>query len=272
MRGTGVHVDSAFQGLRGCYSAPEAEQLFATTRPVVTVSDGVGVDVEQVAGALRTYAAEVRPIAARLTQLRHGPGDSAGPGDIPRGHFGDIDPTKAGAVRQKFQPGIYDPDGDLRPHERAVAEARAAEGKMVVRLPKIDDHGVKSFDTIERSSPSDPGRLVEYKTLNAGSDNAIETSIRIGMDKLEEPLEAPHVTADVVVDGRAAHVGVDDVIRGMQYRLGRAAVGSPDKFSRLGDVEFYADAGHKVVYHDGVIYRDGVAASRYMGGRRWGPP
>ncbi|WP_405641991.1 hypothetical protein [Streptomyces uncialis] len=52
------------------YTAPEAEQLFATTGPVKSESDVFADQLESVTTALSEYAAEVRPIEARLKQLR----------------------------------------------------------------------------------------------------------------------------------------------------------------------------------------------------------
>ncbi len=68
--GTGADVHSTFQGLSAFYEAPEAEQLFATTKPVADAGKTFGDDLKTVAGALSTYAGEIRPIAAKLAQLR----------------------------------------------------------------------------------------------------------------------------------------------------------------------------------------------------------
>jgi hypothetical protein len=71
---TGASVDSTWQGMSAFYDAPEAAQLFAATAPIRTRTADLGADVEVVAGALSTYATEVRPIAARLASLQ---GDAA---------------------------------------------------------------------------------------------------------------------------------------------------------------------------------------------------
>ncbi len=69
-RTTGQNVHSTWQGLSAFYDAPEASQLFTATVQVKTASDAVGDDIEEVGAALAQYAATVRPIANRLTQLR----------------------------------------------------------------------------------------------------------------------------------------------------------------------------------------------------------
>ncbi|WP_406401072.1 hypothetical protein [Streptomyces uncialis] len=63
-------MHARFQGLSAFYTAPEAEQLFATTGPVKSESDVFADQLESVTTALSEYAAEVRPIEARLKQLK----------------------------------------------------------------------------------------------------------------------------------------------------------------------------------------------------------
>ncbi|MER6011509.1 hypothetical protein [Streptomyces bluensis] len=63
-------VHTAFGGLRAYYEAPEAEQLFATTQPVVDKANTLSSDMCTIAGALGTYARDIRPLVARLDQLR----------------------------------------------------------------------------------------------------------------------------------------------------------------------------------------------------------
>ncbi|MFF9805588.1 hypothetical protein ACF1G5_10700 [Streptomyces coeruleorubidus] len=70
IRQAGGEAHRQFQGLSAFYQAPEAEYLFASTTPVRNASDRFGDKVATVADALRTYAAEVAPIAKRLEQLQ----------------------------------------------------------------------------------------------------------------------------------------------------------------------------------------------------------
>ncbi|MEV8504545.1 hypothetical protein AB0368_06895 [Actinoplanes sp. NPDC051475] len=69
-RTAGQNVHSTWQGLSAFYDAPEAAQLFGMTGQVKTGADAVAGDIEEVDAALVQYAATVRPIANRLTQLR----------------------------------------------------------------------------------------------------------------------------------------------------------------------------------------------------------
>ncbi|WP_435280361.1 hypothetical protein [Streptomyces koelreuteriae] len=70
IRQAGGEAHRQFQGLSAFYQAPEADDLFASTAPVRDAADAFGDKVATVADALRTYAAEVAPIAQRLEQLQ----------------------------------------------------------------------------------------------------------------------------------------------------------------------------------------------------------
>ncbi|MFH9423164.1 hypothetical protein [Streptomyces sp. NPDC017529] len=67
-RGSDIHT--GFQGLGSFYRAPEADQLFSTTKPVADKADAFADDLEQAAAALDSYAAEVRPLVTKLDRLR----------------------------------------------------------------------------------------------------------------------------------------------------------------------------------------------------------
>ncbi|WP_307783960.1 YwqJ-related putative deaminase [Streptomyces spinoverrucosus] len=70
VRDAGSDVHSQFQGLSAYYQAPEAEQLFATTTPVKDRADAFADDLETVSGALSAYATEIRPLVAKLKELK----------------------------------------------------------------------------------------------------------------------------------------------------------------------------------------------------------
>ncbi|WP_063730116.1 ADP-ribosyltransferase [Streptomyces sp. RTd22] len=70
IRDTGADVHSHFQGLSAYYKAPEAERLFATTKPVKDRADTFADDLGKVSSALSEYATEIRPLVTKLTQLK----------------------------------------------------------------------------------------------------------------------------------------------------------------------------------------------------------
>ncbi|EFL25014.1 conserved hypothetical protein [Streptomyces himastatinicus ATCC 53653] len=70
IRDTGADVHTHFQGLSAYYKAPEAERLFATTKPVKDRADTFADDLGKVSSALSEYATEIRPLVTKLTQLK----------------------------------------------------------------------------------------------------------------------------------------------------------------------------------------------------------
>ncbi|MEV7020812.1 hypothetical protein [Kitasatospora sp. NPDC093558] len=63
-------VHTSFGGLSAFYKAPEAEQLFATTKPVDDLGTKLSQDACIVAGALGTYSKDAAPLVKRLADLK----------------------------------------------------------------------------------------------------------------------------------------------------------------------------------------------------------
>lgn len=63
-------VHTSFGGLRAFYKAPEAEQLFAVTKPVSDTGLSLSSDLCVIAGALGTYARDARPLKEKLDNLK----------------------------------------------------------------------------------------------------------------------------------------------------------------------------------------------------------
>ncbi|MFF4079279.1 hypothetical protein ACFYZN_07720 [Streptomyces sp. NPDC001777] len=70
IRSGGKDVHSRFQATAAYYKAPEAEQLFSSTRPVMDTADEFAGDIESLADALDTFIFEAKPHADRLKQLK----------------------------------------------------------------------------------------------------------------------------------------------------------------------------------------------------------
>ncbi|MEU1215741.1 hypothetical protein ABZ424_25740 [Streptomyces sp. NPDC005790] len=67
-------VHSSFGGLQAFYKAPEAEQLFATTKPVVDTGLTLQSDLKTIAGALSTYSDTVYPLVEKLKEIKRDAG------------------------------------------------------------------------------------------------------------------------------------------------------------------------------------------------------
>ncbi|RCH68799.1 hypothetical protein DT019_09045 [Streptomyces sp. SDr-06] len=70
IREHGGDVNTHFRNLSTVYRAPEAEYLFQTTQGVHDTSADFASRLETVAGALETYASEIRPLVDKLERLR----------------------------------------------------------------------------------------------------------------------------------------------------------------------------------------------------------
>ncbi|MEW2293482.1 hypothetical protein ABZ719_12335 [Streptomyces sp. NPDC006743] len=70
IRNDGQDVHSRFQATAAYYRAPEADQLFSSTQPVMDTADEFAAHIESLADALETFAAQAKPHADRLEELR----------------------------------------------------------------------------------------------------------------------------------------------------------------------------------------------------------
>ncbi|WP_231391563.1 DNA/RNA non-specific endonuclease [Nocardiopsis sp. CNS-639] len=68
--GIGGDIKSAWAGLSSCYSAPEAETLYAVVDPVATDGDKVETSFDKAASALETFAEAVRDIKGKWATLK----------------------------------------------------------------------------------------------------------------------------------------------------------------------------------------------------------
>ncbi|KIF74527.1 hypothetical protein QR77_12140 [Streptomyces sp. 150FB] len=71
----GSDVHTSFGGLSAFYKAPEADQLFATTKPVADTALDLSGDLCVIAGALGTYSQDAAPLVARLKRLKQDAAD-----------------------------------------------------------------------------------------------------------------------------------------------------------------------------------------------------
>lgn len=67
-------VHSSFGGLQAFYRAPEAEQLFATTKPVADTGLSLKSDLSTIASALSTYSDDAYPLVEKLKELKRDAG------------------------------------------------------------------------------------------------------------------------------------------------------------------------------------------------------
>ncbi|WP_433397912.1 hypothetical protein [Streptomyces sp. CA-146814] len=67
-------IHSSFGGLQAFYKAPEADQLFATTKPVADRGTSLKADLATITGALSTYSDDAHPLVEKLKRLKRDAG------------------------------------------------------------------------------------------------------------------------------------------------------------------------------------------------------
>lgn len=63
-------IHSSFGGLQAFYKAPEADQLFATTKPVADRGASLKADLATITGALSAYSDDAHPLVEKLKRLK----------------------------------------------------------------------------------------------------------------------------------------------------------------------------------------------------------
>ncbi|WP_433159615.1 hypothetical protein [Kribbella sp. CA-247076] len=114
-----------------------------------------------------------------------------------------------------FTPGVHDPLDSFVPKERAIADRLAEEGWRVDAL--IADHtedGLKNPDVMVRKSRHGEGVVVEFKTPESGTSNAVKRLMH----------EASEQADEIVIDGRPPGVSEE-----VAWRSFRRACGQPGK-------------------------------------------
>ncbi|MEU0162031.1 hypothetical protein ABZ154_25155 [Streptomyces sp. NPDC006261] len=67
-------IHSSFGGLQAFYKAPEADQLFATTKPVADRGASLKSDLATITSALSTYSDDAHPLVEKLKRLKRDAG------------------------------------------------------------------------------------------------------------------------------------------------------------------------------------------------------
>ncbi|MEU8377400.1 WXG100 family type VII secretion target [Micromonospora sp. NPDC048894] len=211
----------------------------ATPWVVEQVTTLVGSWAARIARLLRGLLASLRRLLPELRRLgdlieklkqalgRLRNGGSRGEGPLPaekgaaspaHGHGPDFDPgTHKGPLGAAFRPGVEDPRGLFDPKERDIADRVAEQGDMVHPRERIDDiRGSKNPDAMIRSSPTDPGVVTEFKTLDRPSSEAVRRNILAAGKQV-----AQTDGGDLIIDGRAVGLTEEDARRGFARALGQ---------------------------------------------------
>ena len=171
---------------------------------------------------------------------------------------------------------MYDPPSGRRgdnfdAHERDIANTRADEGRMVVRLPEhpLNHRGFKSLDAIERNGPDDPGTRVEYKTVGENTSSAFDDQLRRGLGKFNRQPDNTYNNGDIVMDGRPGGLTEDIARNRLQARLGMLLRNGDVWLGHIGKIEVYLGDGGKLVFEDGRLSRVTDGGTRCSSSVTW---
>lgn len=107
----------------------------------------------------------------------------------------------------EFTPGIHDPLKSFKPKERAIADRLAEEGWRIDARPEDHTrHKQKNPDVMVRKGSDRAGVIIEFKTPESGSSNAVKRSMHQGSKQASE----------IVIDGRP--VGITEEVAWRSFR------------------------------------------------------
>ena len=207
-----------------------ASGLLATPLVIEQVTTTVAACAGRIARWLKPLIASLRnliPVAGRLgqrideleailEQLSKGPGEAVG--GSPRRYPAIADPSvEKGALGDDFRPAtVSDPKGVFDPKEQAIADRLTQEGDQVHEREETNYHKVSNPDAMIRSSPDDPGRIAEFKTLKSGDSAAVRRDIVTAQHQLGQ-----HGGGVVVIDGRPVGLTEEVARRGFARAFGQ---------------------------------------------------
>ncbi|MEU0091545.1 hypothetical protein [Kribbella sp. NPDC006257] len=106
-------------------------------------------------------------------------------------------------IGDAFVPGVHDPDGAFKGNERPIAEKLARERGW--RLDgRLEDHGVehqKDPECMVRKGPDDPGRIVEFKTLDPPANKDANPQSALKRNIIDASRQVPP-DGEIVIDAR----------------------------------------------------------------------
>lgn len=135
-----------------------------------------------------------------------------------------------------FAPVVFDPHNSFNPKERLIADRLAEEGWRVdARPPDHTRDKVKNPDVMVRKGRHDSGVIIEFKTPESGSSNAIKRNIH-------EAGEQAGQLGEILIDGRPVRLS-----EGVAWRSFRRACGQPGS-TVAGVVHVILGDGRLVTY------------------------
>jgi Contact-dependent growth inhibition CdiA C-terminal domain len=159
-------------------------------------------------GPRRVHDASAATLEARLEKL-----PANHPSSLEHADFRVVEREKRGAIDERFRP--------FPPDERAIAEALAGRGAIVVAL--AEDHSLRK----RQPDAVVDGRVTEFKSLRPGATDATVKN---------QLLAAKGQAPNVVVDARGSGLDEGGAAHGLRrFQGGRWGPGHYDTILILGD-------------------------------------
>ncbi|NIK58291.1 hypothetical protein [Kribbella shirazensis] len=131
--------------------------------------------------------------------------------DLPRPDL-DFDPSfDLRPLEFDFAPGVNDPLGVFKPHERVVADRLAEEGWRIDARKPDHGSGQTNPDATVRKRGHERGVIVEFKTPNTNGTNTVKRNI----------CDASSQAGEIVIDGRGIDLSEADASRAYRRALGQ---------------------------------------------------
>jgi hypothetical protein len=134
----------------------------------------------------------------------------------------DFDPAlELRPLGSDFAPGVHDPRHRFLPKENVIAERLEREGWRIDARPEDHASGQKNPDAVLRRSADDEGAIVEFKTQDVNTSNALKRSMLLASRQARQAAEALEGRHEVVIDGRTAKISEKTALRSFRRALGQ---------------------------------------------------
>jgi hypothetical protein len=135
--------------------------------------------------------------------------------DLPHPPPLDFDPAvDPRALGSDFGPGVHDGQGSLLPKELRIANRLAEEGWRIDARPEDHGSGTSNPDTMVRKGGDGEGVIVEFKTQDSGSSNAVKRNMLKASSQLS-------TAGEVVIDGRPVGLTEETALRSFRRACGQ---------------------------------------------------
>ncbi len=135
--------------------------------------------------------------------------------NLPKPALSDFNPAfDPRPLGPNFAPGVHDPRGSLLSKELRIANRLVEQGWRIDARPEDHGSGNTNPDTMVRKGAGEEGVIVEFKTQDSGSSNAVKRNMLKASGQLS-------TTGEVVIDGRPVGLAEETALRSFRRACGQ---------------------------------------------------